>query len=133
MERKRVLIVEDNDLNRELLTQLLEPHCDVIEAANGLEAIEKAHCESPDLILMDLSMPILSGWDATAVLKRRASTRGIPVVAVSARTMSDEISRARSVGVDDFIPLPLDEARLFAALRQFLGLPLAARAAAERC
>jgi two-component system cell cycle response regulator DivK len=132
MDRKRVLIVEDNPLNRELLVQLLEPVCEVVEAENGLEAVEKAHQSSPDLILMDLSMPVLSGWDATVVLKRRPATQRIPIVAVSARTMDDEISRAQRAGVDDFVPLPLDESRLFAAIGRFLDLPLSSLAA-ERC
>jgi two-component system cell cycle response regulator DivK len=75
MDRKRVLIVEDNPVNRDLLVQLLEAFCDCVTAENGLEAIEMAHREDPDLILMDLSMPVLSGWDATIVLKRRPATK----------------------------------------------------------
>jgi CheY-like chemotaxis protein len=123
MPRKRVLIAEDNPLNRDLLVQLLENMCEVIEAENGLEAVEKAHSDAPDLILMDMSMPVLSGWDATQMLKRREPTREIPVVAVTARTMDDEVRRAHSAGVDEFVSLPLDETQLFSVLQRFLGLP----------
>lgn len=122
MSRKRVLVAEDNPLNRDLLVQLLENVCDVIEAEDGLEAVEKARAHAPDLILMDMSMPVLSGWDATQMLKRREPTRRIPVVAVTARTMDDEIRRARESGVDDFVALPLDEVRLFSVLQRHLGL-----------
>jgi CheY-like chemotaxis protein len=132
MNRKRVLIVEDNTLNRELLVQLLEGDCDVLQAVNGLEGVECAHREHPDLILMDLSMPVLNGWDATVVLKRRAATRRIPVVAVSARTMREEVSRAHRAGVDDFVPLPLDEKRFLSVVGRHLNLPLR-ETAVEQC
>jgi CheY-like chemotaxis protein len=125
MTSKRVLIVEDNPLNRDLLVQLLEGMAECVTAENGLEAVEVANRELPDLILMDLSMPILSGWDATQVLKRRPTTQRIPVVAVSARTMRDEVDRAHRAGVDDFVPLPLDEGRFFQAVGRHLNLPLA--------
>jgi CheY-like chemotaxis protein len=130
--RKRVLIVEDNTLNRELLVQLLESDCDVLQAVNGLEAVECADREHPDLILMDLSMPVLNGWDATVVLKRRAATSRIPVVAVSARTMREEVSRAQRAGVDDFVPLPLDEKRFLSVVGRHLNIPLR-ETAVEQC
>lgn len=132
MARKRVLIVEDNPMNRDLLSQLLENVCDVVTATNGLEAVETAQREHPDLILMDLSMPILNGWDATVVLKRRPQTRQIPVVAVSARTMREEIARAERAGCDDFVPLPLDESRFFSVVGRHLRLP-SRPVAAESC
>lgn len=121
MKRKRILIAEDNQMNRDLLIQLLENQWDVIEAANGQEAIEMAQTQHPDLILMDLSMPVVSGWEATEKLKRKPNTRHIPVVAVSARTMHHEVSLAHRVGVDDFIPLPLNEERFFSAVNRHLG------------
>ncbi len=122
MDRRRILIVDDSPLNRELLVQLLEGRCEIIQAENGADAIEVAVRTLPDLILMDLSLPILSGWDAIAALRRGASTRAIPIVAVSARTMAHEIARARDVGADDFVPLPLNERRLFSVVSRHLRL-----------
>jgi CheY-like chemotaxis protein len=121
MTRKRILVAEDNPMNRDLLVQLLESLGDLVLAENGLEAVELAQSDPPDLILMDLSMPVLSGWDAIQMLKRRVLTRQIPVVAVSARTMDEEVTRARRAGVDDFVSLPLDESRLFQVIGRFLG------------
>jgi len=121
MRRKQILIVEDNPMNRDLLTQLLEADCDVLEAADGREAMLLAAEKLPDLILMDLQMPVMDGWEATAAIRRHPRTCALPVVAVSARTMDDEVARARRAGVNDFVPLPLDETLLYDVVERHLS------------
>jgi two-component system cell cycle response regulator DivK len=87
---KKILVVEDVDFNRDLIVQLLEDKYQVIEAVNGKEGIEIAQRERPDLILMDLSLPIMDGWEATRRLKANADLRLIPVIALTAHAMKGD-------------------------------------------
>jgi two-component system cell cycle response regulator DivK len=118
---KRILIVEDVALNRDLLTQLLEDDYDLVVAVDGAAGVAMAIEHRPDLILMDLSLPLLDGWEATRRIKANATTGGIPVVAITANAMSGDEERAMAAGCDDFMTKPIDEDLLFAKLRRWLG------------
>jgi two-component system, cell cycle response regulator DivK len=118
---KTVLIVEDVELNRDLLVQLLQDAYRLVLAYDGQAALEKARDEKPDLILMDLSLPRLDGWEATRQLKSDRALAGIPVIALSARAMKGDEERARAAGCDDFLTKPVDETLLLQKLERHLG------------
>ena len=118
---KTVLIVEDVALNRELLVQLLEDRYRLLLAEDGVAALERAAEGQPDLILMDLSLPRMDGWEATRRLKADARFARIPVIALSAHAMHGDADRARASGCDDFLTKPIDEALLFQKLARHLG------------
>lgn len=117
---KTILIVEDIELNRDLLTQLLEDRFRLVYAEDGVAALARAAVESPDLILMDLSLPRMDGWEATQRLKADAALAAIPVIAVSARAMPGEAERARECGCDDYLTKPIDESLLFEKIASHL-------------
>jgi CheY-like chemotaxis protein len=118
---KRILVVEDVEFNRELVVQLLEDTYEIVTAADGAEGIRLAQRERPDLILMDLSLPVIDGWEATRRLKADPALRSIPIIALSAHAMRGDEERALQVGCDDYLSKPLDENLLFAKLVKFLG------------
>jgi len=118
---KKILIVEDVDLNRDLLTQLLEEEFHLIVANDGQAGIAAAEQERPDLILMDLSLPVIDGWEATRRLKAHAELKSIPIIALTARAMRGDEVKARASGCDDFLTKPIDEALLFQMLNRYLG------------
>jgi CheY-like chemotaxis protein len=118
---EKILIVEDIELNRELLIQLLEEDYALAVAIDGAAGVEKAATERPDLILMDLSLPVLDGWEATRRIKADPATARIPIIALTAHAMSGEEDKARAAGCDDFLTKPIDEDLLFAKLRRWLG------------
>ena len=111
MGKPRVLIVEDNVDNFELVRFLLErAGYEVLSAANGLEGLDAARREHPDLILMDLSMPEMDGWNATTHLKADEETRTIPVLALTAHTLPGDRKRAIDAGCDGYISKPINVA-----------------------
>jgi CheY-like chemotaxis protein len=118
---KTVLIVEDIELNRDLLRQLLEQDHRLVFAEDGVAALERAAEARPDLILMDLSLPRMDGWEATRRLKADATLAQIPVIVLSAHAMRGDEERARACGCDDFLTKPLDEALLFETIARHLG------------
>jgi CheY-like chemotaxis protein len=118
---RKILVVEDVEYNRDLLVQLLEEDYEVLTAADGAGGIEAAVRHRPDLILMDLSLPGLDGWEATRRLKARPETAAIPVIALTAHAMQGDEERARACGCDDYLTKPIDEDRLFAKLARLLG------------
>ena len=118
---RKILIVEDVEYNRDLLVQLLEEEYEVVTAADGAAGIEAAARDRPDVILMDLSLPGIDGWEATRRLKARTETEAIPVIALTAHAMQGDEERARSCGCDDYLPKPLDEEQLFAKLTRILA------------
>jgi two-component system, cell cycle response regulator DivK len=118
---KRILIVEDVALNRDLLTQLLEDDYEILIAVDGAAGVAMAVADGPDLILMDLSLPLVDGWEATRRIKANADTARIPVVAITANAMSGDEERAKAAGCDDFMTKPIDEDLLFAKLHRWLG------------
>jgi CheY-like chemotaxis protein len=119
---KRILIVEDIEFNRDLLIQLLEDQYDLLSAVDGAEGIALAERELPDLIIMDLSLPVVDGWEATRRIKANPALRHIPVIALSSHAMRGDEEKARQAGCDDYLSKPLDEDLLFAKLAQFLGV-----------
>lgn len=109
----RLLLVEDNELNRDMLSRRLTKRGhEVLVAVDGAQGVEMARTELPDLILMDMSLPILSGWDATMKLKSDEPTRAIPVLALTAHSMAGDRERALAAGCDDFDTKPIDLPRL---------------------
>ena len=117
---KKVLVVEDVDFNRELVVQLLEDKYHVIEAVNGQEGVELAERERPDLILMDLSLPVMDGWEATRRLKANDDLRSIPVIALTSHAMVGDEEKALAAGCDDYLVKPLDEDELMARIAKYL-------------
>jgi two-component system, cell cycle response regulator DivK len=118
---KRILIVEDVELNRDLLVQLLEDEYEILTAVDGAAGVELARREHPDLILMDLSLPVVDGWEATRRLKAEEATRTIPVIALTAHAMRGDEERARACGCDGYMTKPIDEDRLFERLARYLA------------
>ena len=120
---KKVLVVEDAEFNRDLIVQLLEDDYQVVTAADGAEGLRVAEAERPDLILMDLSLPVVDGWEAARRIKATEALRDIPIIALSAHAMAGDEEKARRSGCDDYLSKPIDEDRLYAKLAKFLGPP----------
>jgi len=121
MSRKKVLVVEDVEDNRELLVQYFRDVYDVYEARDGRECIELAEKVRPDLILMDLSLPVLDGWQAASALKADARLKGIPIIAVTAHAMVGDDTKALSAGCDAYISKPIDFVELEKVMKNLLG------------
>ena len=118
----RILLVEDNELNRDMLSRRLQRQgFEVILASDGREGVELARTAAPDIILMDMSLPLLTGWEATRELKGDAATRAIPVIALTAHAMSSDEEKARAAGCDDFDTKPIELQRLLGKIRALLG------------
>ena len=109
----KILLVEDNEMNRDMLSRRLERKgYQIIMAVDGQEGIAKARSERPDLILMDMSLPGIDGWEATRQLKGAEDTKGIPIIALTAHAMASDEQRAREAGCDDFDTKPVELPRL---------------------
>ncbi len=117
----KILIVEDVEFNRDLLVQLLEDDYDIVTAEDGEQGIEMARNERPDLILMDMSLPVIDGWEATRRIKADAAIAAIPVVALTAHAMQGDEEKARACGCDDYLTKPIDEDLLFERIEHHLG------------
>jgi CheY-like chemotaxis protein len=108
-----ILLVEDNEMNRDMLTRRLERKgFRVVAAHDGGQGYELARSESPDLILMDMSLPVMNGWEVTRLLKAEPATRHIPVIALTAHALATDRSKAIEAGCDDYDTKPVDFARL---------------------
>ena len=118
---KTILIVEDVEFNLDLLVQLLEDNYTILTASDGAAGIALAERARPDLILMDLSLPVINGWEATRRIKANAVLRAIPIIALTAHAMSGDEEKARAAGCDDYLSKPIDEDLLYTKLRTFLG------------
>ncbi|MEO7456608.1 MAG: response regulator [Gemmatimonadaceae bacterium] len=117
----RVLIVEDNELNRDMLSRRLTRRgYEVLIARDGAEGVAMATETQPDIVLMDMSLPVLDGWEATRRLKSDQATRGIPVIALTAHAMTGDEAKARAAGCDDFDTKPVDIDRLLGKIEQFI-------------
>ena len=109
----KILLVEDNELNRDMLTRRLKRKgFTVLCAENGQEGIDVAKSKNPDIILMDLSLPVVDGWTAAERLKADATTKPIPIIALTAHAMKGDRERALEVGCDDYDTKPIDLERL---------------------
>jgi len=113
-----ILIVEDNPVNMELTCQLLEDDYTLLKAVDGYEAVKLAIAHLPDLILMDLSLPRLDGWEATTWIKREERTRHIPIIAMTAHAVKDALSRALAAGCSCYLTKPIDEDALLEEVRR---------------
>ena len=118
---KKVLVVDDMPDNRELFLQYLEDDYEVVEATNGREAVALAIESMPDLILMDLSLPEMTGWEATQILKRNDATRKIPVIALTAHAMTGDREKALAAGCDDYLTKPITAGDLINKVRSHIG------------
>jgi len=117
-----ILVVEDNEMNRDMLCRRLERQgYAVLVAQDGIEGVEMARAERPDLIVMDLSLPRVDGWEATRRLKGDERTRAIPVIALTAHAMSTDRDKALAAGCDDFDTKPVDFARLAGKIERALS------------
>lgn len=117
----KILIVEDNADNRDMLMRRLQRKGhDVVLAEDGAAGVRMAEAERPDIVLMDLSLPVMDGWAATKELKAKESTRGIPVIALTAHAMAGDREKAIEAGCDEFDTKPIDLARLLEKVEALL-------------
>jgi len=117
-----ILVVDDNEMNRDMLSRRLERRgYQVVIAVDGAEGVRMAQAEAPALILMDMSLPVLDGWEATRQIKAAPATGGIPIIALTAHAMSGDREKAIEAGCDDFDTKPVDLPRLLAKIDALLG------------
>jgi CheY-like chemotaxis protein len=118
----RILLVEDQEMNRDMLSRRLRKRGYEVEiAVDGAEGVEKARADLPDLILMDMSLPVMDGWEATRLLKADDATRGIPVVALTAHAMSTDREKALEAGCDAYETKPVELPQLLETIAKLLG------------
>ena len=118
----KILLIEDNELNLDMLTRRLERKgFSVIAARDGVSGIEKANQEKPELIIMDLSLPILDGWDAAKKLKGEIATKSIPIIALTAHAMKGDRQKALNAGCDEYDTKPVDFDRLLGKIGKVTG------------
>lgn len=117
----KILIVEDDPMNSDMLARRLKwEGYDTVTASNGAQAVELASSELPDLILMDLGIPLINGWQATHQIKSRPETRHIPVIALTAYALTEDRAKSLAAGCDDYETKPVDFPRLLGKIRHFL-------------
>jgi CheY-like chemotaxis protein len=118
----KLLLVEDNELNRDMLSRRLQRRgYDVIVAVDGEQGIKLAQTEAPGLILMDMSLPVVDGWEATRRLKAKPETKSIPILALTAHAMSGDREKAIEAGCDDYDTKPIEISRLLAKIEALLA------------
>jgi two-component system cell cycle response regulator DivK len=118
----KILLVEDNEMNRDMLSRrLTKRNYDVVIAVNGSEAIAMAKSESPDIVLMDLSLPVIDGWEATRQIKADSDTEGIPIIALTAHAMAGDRERTLKSGCNDYDTKPIDLSRLLGKIEALLN------------
>jgi two-component system cell cycle response regulator DivK len=117
-----VLLVEDNEMNRDMLSRrLTRQGFTVTVAVDGQEGVDKTRELMPDLVLMDMSLPVLDGWEATRQLKAGEKTRSIPVIALTAHAMAGDRAKALEAGCDDYDTKPIELPRLLEKMRRLIG------------
>ncbi len=118
----KVLVVEDNEMNRDMLSRRLQRRgYDVVMSVDGEDGVSKARSESPDIILMDMDLPVLDGWAATQMLKASPETQSIPVIALTAHAMAGDREKALDAGCDDYDTKPVEFARLIQKIETLLS------------
>ena len=118
---KRILVVEDQEDNRQIVRDLLTANdYELTEAENGQEALAAVAKDRPDLILMDIQLPVMDGYETTRRIKADPSLRSIPVIAVTSYALSGAEEKARAAGCNDFVPKPYSPRQLLAKIRQYL-------------
>lgn len=118
---KKILIVEDVEFNVDLLVQLLEEDYELVTAADGATGVESAERDRPDLILMDMSLPVVDGWEATRRIKAKEQLKEIPIIALTAHAMQGDEENAKACGCDDYLSKPVDEDLLYQKIDRFLS------------
>ena len=117
----RILLVEDNEMNRDMLSRrLIRKKYEVLVAVDGGEGVAMARSEAPDLILMDMSLPVIDGWEATRQLKANPETKAIPIIALTAHAMSGDREKAMEAGCDDYDTKPIELPRLLTKIEGLL-------------
>ena len=118
----KILLVEDNEMNRDMLSRRLERKgYEVVLALDGESGVEMAQSQAPDLVLMDMSLPVLDGWEATRRLKADAATQHIPVIALTAHAMSSDREKALEAGCDEYDTKPIELPRLLGKIEALLS------------
>jgi CheY-like chemotaxis protein len=118
----KILLVEDNEMNRDMLSRrLLKKGFDLVMAVDGEQALEMASAEAPDLILMDISLPGLDGWEATRRLKAMPETQAIPIIALTAHAMAGDREKCLEAGCNDYDTKPVEFPRLLGKIQELLG------------
>ena len=118
----KVLVVEDNEMNRDMLSRRLQRRgYEVLIAVDGQDGLDKSRSESPDIILMDLDLPVLDGWTVARMLKDAPETEPIPVIALTAHAMAGDREKALEAGCDDYDTKPVEFARLVSKIEALLG------------
>jgi CheY-like chemotaxis protein len=120
MTRKKILVVDDAEFNRDLLVQLLEDQYELVIAVDGEQGVKKVSEERPDLVLMDMGLPILDGWEATRRIKAEGEFKHIPVIAITSHAMKGDERKARDAGCDEYLSKPIDENELMKKIKKFL-------------
>ncbi len=119
---KRILVVEDQEDNRQIIRDMLSTSdYQITEAENGEEALAAVAKQRPDLILMDIQMPVLDGYEATRRIKADPGLRSIPIIAITSYALSGDEQKARAAGCDDYVPKPYSPRQLLAKIRQYLS------------
>ena len=122
MSPPRILLIEDNEMNRDMLSRRLARNgYEVFIAVDGQEGTDMAVSQRPDLILMDMSLPVIDGWEATRRIRSNDTTRRIPVIALTAHAMAGDRERAIEAGCDDYDTKPVEIARLLEKIERLLG------------
>ena len=117
----KILLVEDNEMNRDMLSRrLIRSGYEVVLALDGAQGLALAASEAPDVVLMDMSLPVLDGWEATRRLKSDPKTRTLPVIALTAHAMAGDEAKARQAGCDDFDTKPVEYTRLLSKIEGLL-------------
>lgn len=118
----KVLVVDDDEMNRDMLSRRLKRKgFDVSIAVNGKEAVDMTRDDKPDIVLMDLSMPVMDGYEATGILKADEATKSIPIVGLSAHAMVGDREKAINAGCDDYDTKPVDLPRLLGLIEKYIG------------
>ena len=118
---KKILIVEDVEINRDLLAQLLEDDYELVEAVDGQQGLEMALLEKPDLILLDVGLPEMDGWEVAQKIRADAALEDIPIIAVTAHAMAGDQDKALQVGCNDYIAKPIDEDELWEKVEKHIA------------
>ena len=117
----KILIVEDNEMNRYMLSRRLERKgFEVVMAEDGAKGVDMSKSENPNLILMDLSLPVMDGWEATSTIKADDSTKNIPIIVLTAHAMAGDREKALEAGADEYDTKPIDFKRLLGKIKDFI-------------
>ena len=118
----KILIVEDNEMNRDMLSRrLMRKGFEIVMAEDGQKGVEMSKSENPDLILMDLSLPVMDGWEATSTIKANPDTNSIPIIVLTAHAMAGDREKALGAGADEYDTKPIEFKRLLGKIKEFLS------------